>query len=351
MREQDRQCEGGAAVRRVSLLTEEIGIGREEALALLGQDPRGYLAEGRRAKVHIMAIGDVGLQLLLGLKLLGGDCIEEIGIYDLSEKQLAWVEIEAGQISYPFPEEGGQRLPEVKIVSEEALCDCDALVFCASRSVPAIGAAGDVRMMQLDANREIIRGLAEKLDRAAYQGLVCVVSDPVDPLCGALLAASNLAPHQIRGFGLGVMNARARYYAKKDPRFAVYLTEGRAFGPHGQDLVIANSIERYDDALSRALTELAVTANMKVRDLGYKPFLAPALSSGALSILLTLRGEWNYGSVYLGDGGRGAFLGVRSRLGAEGVEFEDPALPEALYERIKAAYLSLVRLGEGGGKA
>ena len=67
------------------------------------------------------------------------------------------------------------------------------------------------------------------------------------------------------------MHARACYYAKKNPRFAHYLTEGRAFGPHGADLVIADSLEDYDDALSRELTDLVVHANIAVRDLGYKP--------------------------------------------------------------------------------
>ena len=60
-----------------------------------------------------------------------------------------------------------------------------------------------------------------------------------------------LRPEQIQGYGLGVMNARAAYYAKKDSKYSDFLTQGRAFGPHGQDLVIANSILRYDDVLSK----------------------------------------------------------------------------------------------------
>ena len=69
----------------------------------------------------------------------------------------------------------------------------------------------------------------------------------------------------MRGFGLGVMHARALYFARKDARFTGYLTEGRAFGPHGEDLVLANSIEHYDDALSRELTEKVAHANLDMR--------------------------------------------------------------------------------------
>ena len=93
-----------------------------------------------------------------------------------------------------------------------------------------------------------------------------------------------LFSHQVRGFGLGVMQARAMYYAQKEPRFAAFLTEGRTYGPHGADLVVANSIEHYDDALSRELTERVVQANLEMRRLGFKPYVAPALSSGALSL-------------------------------------------------------------------
>ena len=163
----------------------------------------------------------------------------------------------------------------------------------------------------------------------------------MDPLARAALLSSNrderglydgmgLLPQQIQGYGLGVMNARAAYYARQEPRLSSFLTEGRAFGPHGSGLVIANSIARYDDALSRELTELALTANLKMRALGFKPYVAPALSSAALSVLLTLRGEWHYGSVCLGD----IFMGVKNRYTPAGLETEDLPLPDALFARL-----------------
>jgi len=199
-------------------------------------------------------------------------------------------------------------------------------------------------MAQLEANREIIAHYGALARKSDFQGLMAVVSDPVDPLCKAFLEASGFHPAQVQGYGLGVMNARAAYYAEKDARFACYLEEGRAFGPHGGDLVIANSVAAYDEELSRELSDLTVNANMQVRDLGYKPYIAPAISSAAVSILLTLRGEWHYGSLYLGDGKTGAFLGIKNRITAEGPVYEDLELPEALYARIKNAYDNLCNL-------
>ena len=292
-----------------------------------------------KKRVHLLAVGDVGGTLLTALKLLGGDCISAIGIRDLNENTVArWV-TEMGQIAWPW-DYGA--LPEVEAIPEDRLFDCDVFIFAATKAIPAVGSGvQDVRMAQFQANRALVELYARKAREVRFRGLFCVISDPVDPLARAALLASNrdengvydgmgLLPQQIQGYGLGVMNARAAYYAKQDPRFADFLTEGRAFGPHGTGLVIANSVEHYDDGLSRELTELALTANLKMRELGFKPYVAPALSSAALSVLLTLRGEWHYGSVCLGD----VFMGVKNRYTAAGLETEDLPLPDALFRRL-----------------
>ena len=294
-------------------------------------------------RVNILALGDVGATLLMGLKILGGGLIERIGIYDVNRDVMSRYEIEMNQIGWPF---GEKKLPEVICLDREDLFDCDMFVFCASKAVPPIGAAGDVRMMQLEANSRIVAEYGRMAGEKNFKGIFAVVSDPVDPLCKAALMASGLEPGQVRGYGLGVMNKRAEYYAHGDTRFESYLTEGRAFGPHGGDLVIADSIDNYDDEISRRLTELTVSANLKVRELGFKPYIAPALSSGAISLILTLQGEWNYSSVYLGKGAEGAFLGIRNRIDFNSgrVLVEDLPLPEKLYERIEKAYRNLCEI-------
>ena len=101
--------------------------------------------------------------------------------------------------------------------------------------------------------------------------------------------------------------------------------------PHGEDLVIANSIRNYDDALSRQLTEQAVRANLRMRELGFKPYIAPALSSGALSLLLCLRGRWHCSSTYLD----GVFMGARNRVLPTGTELERLPLPRQLQDRLQ----------------
>ena len=296
-------------------------------------------------RVHLLALGDVGSTLALGLRLLGGDVISTLGICDLRENVPQRWEFELNQIAAP----GDTRFPPVEIVPPERILDCDVFLFCASRFVPDTAVkSGDVRMAQYELNRPLVASYARMARERDFRGMFCVVSDPVDPLCRAALLESNrnadgkmdfhgLSTGQIRGFGLGVMDARARYCASRNPRFASYLTEGRAFGPHGEGLVIANSITHYNDALSRELTEKTKHANLDMRALGYKPYVAPALSSGTLSLLACLRGEWHYSSVYMD----GIYFGIRNRLTPQGIEVERLPLPDPLLMRLREAIASL----------
>ena len=294
---------------------------------------------GRR-RVNLLAVGDVGGTLLTALKLLGGDCIESIGICDLNQKAVSRWAAEMGQVSWPWDYDA---LPEVEPVAAEDLFRCDVFLFAATRGVPPVGGGvRDVRMAQFSANRPLVEQYARRARQAGFRGLFIVLSDPVDPLCKAAYLASNqgedgqwdglgLRAEQIQGFGLGVMNARAAYYAKQDPRFRSFLTDGRSYGPHGQGLVIANSLTHYDDGLSRELTDLVTTANLRIRELGFKPYVAPAISSGAMQLLLTLRRSWHCSSVALGD----VWFGVRNRLTAAGLEIETASLPAPLFDRLR----------------
>ena len=293
-----------------------------------------------KKRVHLLALGDVGSTLLTGLRLLGSDCIGSIGICDVRPGFAQRWAFEMNQIALPWDYDA---MPAVEIVEPSELFRCDVFLFCASRFVPDTAVkTGDVRMAQYELNRELVASYARQARDARFSGLFCVVSDPVDPLCRAALLESNrdergrmdyqgLTTRQVRGFGLGVMNARAAYYANQDSRFAAFLTEGRTFGPHGEGLVVADSIARYDDALSRELTEKTAHANLEMRALGIKPYVAPALSSGALSLLLLLRGAWHCSSVYLD----GIFMGCKNRLTDAGVEIEQLPLPPALLARIR----------------
>lgn len=330
-------------------------INNRELRAINQAHPRWQeLAQPQTGKppyaINLLACGDVGSTLLIGLKLLAGDTVSQIGIYDINPSLCKRWQFELNQISGP---QGGVNMPQVQIITKEQLFACDVFIFCATAGVPELKDKSDVRLAQYQRNAAIIKEYALLARKQKFTGLFAVVSDPVDLLCQTALWESNrnsqgkfdglgLFPEQIEGYGLGVMHARAKYYASQYPSLASYLNEGRAYGPHGNGLIIANSIANYDDVVSRQLTELAATANIKARELGFKPYVAPALSSGALAILATLRGQWHYSSTYLG----GVFMGARNRRCLAGLELETLPLPELLKQRIQATTETLISLNE-----
>lgn len=303
----------------------------------------------KKWKVNLIALGDVGSTLLMGLRLLGGDCIDEIGIYDRNENRLNRWEHEINQIRIPFNE---WALPKALPIDKEDLFDCDMFVFCASKGIPAVGSqVSDVRMAQFENNSKIIGEYSKMARDKKFKGIFAVVSDPVDLLCKVAFLESNkdeasqldfkgLNSEQIIGYGLGVMNGRACFYAEKSKETISYLEEGRVFGPHGEGLIVANSIKNYDEELSDYLTDKTINANKEVRSFGYKPFIAPALSSGTLSILATIRGDWFYGSTYMG----GVYMGSKCRLLNTGLEVEQLTLPNNLRNKLQLTYNKLVEI-------
>lgn len=300
----------------------------------------------KKWRVNVFALGDVGTTLLIGLRLLGKDI--EIGIYDRRpEKTKRW-EYELNQIRVPFKEE---TLPRVRPLYESDLFDCDMFVFCASKSIPPVGNENvDVRMVQFNDNRKIISNYGNLARQAEFKGIFAVVSDPVDLLCKSLYIDSNLdkdgnldfkglGSNQIIGYGLGVMNARACFYSERLEGLSHYISEGTVFGPHGKGLIVADSLENYNHEKSLLLTEKTLNANLEIRGFGYKPFVAPSLSSGALSILATISGDYFYGSSLMGQ----VYMGAKMKLGDCGIEIPTYNFNKQLEERLTETYKELRR--------
>ena len=301
----------------------------------------------RDFRVTVVGLGDVGGTLLIGLVLLGRE-IDEISIYDPNEALCARYEMEMNQI---LPSEKDY-LPRVRIVGKEALFDCDLLALTASRGVPGLDCApGDVRMAQWEANRTLITPYARQARETGFQGVFCQIADPVDRLAREVFLKSNLAsdgtpdftgllPEQVQGFGLGVMAARAAYFSRMEGRS---FDQGRVYGPHGEGLVAANHWgDEYDSAASVRLTGLTRDANLRVRELGFKPYLAPGLSSAAISLVKMLRGQEYYGSVPLG----GVYFGCRSRRTPQGPLLLREEIAPPLMSRLEDTYARL-REAEG----
>ncbi len=297
-------------------------------------------------RINVVGLGKVGGTLLTTLRLLGGEKIKTIGIFDTNEKAVSRWEQEANQI---IDGSNQRTLPPVKVIQPDVLFQADMVVFCISIGVPPPEKeVGDVRMMQLEANSGIINYYAQRARKTHFNGIFAVVSDPVDLLCQSAFLASNyneegkldgkgLSADQIKGFGLGVMHGRAAYYAEKDIKTQCYLQKGRVFGPHGEGLLVADNVEKYDQKNSSYLTKKVLQANIELRKMGFIPYIAPALSSGALSLLSLISGKWHYSAGLLG----GIFWGSRNRQTPVGLEWEQFNFSEELLLDLDKSYQQL----------
>lgn len=296
-----------------------------EPISLADVDAKDWYASRPSAsRLAIVGLGDVGGSLAQAICTLGSDSISELMLFDLDPNRQSRYVLELGQIYGPFT----TPIP-IAACSAEEIFDADVVVFTASKSVPPVGAAVmDMRMVQLEANAQLVRDLVAKGVARDFHGLYAIVSDPVDLLCqvarDALVALGQPegASIRVKGFGLGVMNARAHYYASA-LGCQEYAVSGRAYGPHGKDLVVINSLgDAFDPELSLRLREAVVTANLKVRDLGFKPYIAPAISSAAFSLKACLEGVWHYSTVPYGK----QYLGCLNAFTSQGPVME--ALPK-----------------------
>jgi hypothetical protein len=216
---------------------------------------------------------------------------------------------------------GGVALPRVQASTlPEMMRRCDAFLFAAATAVPPLGTQGDVRLSQFEPNREALRGNLAAAAEAGYTGLFLMVSDPVELMAMAAFYDSNesdgkfqgsgLAPERVAGLALGVMWGRALAQARAagaGPRVA---RSGVPYGPHSQDVLVFDDPAEPEPELSRAMTQAARHGNYRIRDLGYIPYLGPALSSVVLTLPALLAGHEILGSSFVD----GIYFGAPCRL-------------------------------------
>lgn len=299
-------------------------------------------SEPKKWNINIIGLGDVGGNLAAGLRLIAAEQISSIGIYDSVKDRIKRWHYEAGQTLSPSEK---IQFPKIISLEEADLFNCDMFVFCVSVGVPEVGKEPeDVRIAQFEGNAKILKHYAKLARKNCFKGLFIVMSDPVDLLCNVAYNFSNmdeegvmdfkgLAPEQVRGYGLGVMHGRAAYFAEEfgAPQ---YLKEGRCFGPHGEGVIVADSIKNYNENISDYLTVKTKNANLDVRSFGFKPYIAPAFSSGVLSFIETIKGNWHYSATSIG----GVFMGSLNRLQPSGVELETYEFPQNLYNKLTNTY-------------
>jgi hypothetical protein len=244
-------------------------------------------------RLCIAGLGDVGTTLAIVLASMPSAVsgIGTIKIFDINpEKRQRW-NYELSQINSPE-----NNLPDIEVATRDNLEECDVFVFAMSKRVPAPGKEkGDVRLQQFRDNSGILMEYVTPLAARHFKGIVAILSDPVELLARYAITqtAGSLNPMQFVGLGLGVMHARAMSFNGWSDRLWI-------FGMHGHLTGIIDSIETYSESRSAALAKKVTTINLKMRQEGIKPYVAPAVSSGVYSLICMLNERPFWGSIWTG---------------------------------------------------
>ncbi|HUK12895.1 MAG TPA: hypothetical protein VLW17_06300 [Thermoanaerobaculaceae bacterium] len=281
---------------------------------LAAPQPHGGLVVG------LAGLGRVGgaAATLLAAAPVRSSGIRELRIHDAdAANQQRWV-LELGSIAVWRDREPR---PAVRAARAEELFDgCDAFLFAPAAGVPPLGSEGDVRLVQFEPNRAILRPYLDAARAAGFTGLFLIVSDPVEGLAQAAFHDSNLdarggfdgrglAPERVAGLGLGVMWARALAEARRGGFAEVVAAHGAAFGPHSAEVLAFDDVRSPDAGRSARLTRAARECNLRVRELGYLPYVGPGVSSVALALPRLLAGRETPASVLTG----GIYFGMPAR--------------------------------------
>lgn len=181
-------------------------------------------------KVGIVGLGWVGTSV--ASSILHRGIVKELLLNDvrpgLAEGEA--MDLSHGSSFYPSA--------EVKAAPLEAFKDTDAVVIAAGRG----GAPGESRLALLADNAAIARSIASTL--VGYQGLIIVVSNPVDVFTRVVAEESGLPPSRVLGTGTLLDTARLKDVLgdalNVDPRSI----HGQVVGEHGDSEVVLWSSAR-----------------------------------------------------------------------------------------------------------
>jgi hypothetical protein len=281
------------------------------------------MAEPRRREAFVVGISGLGrVGGLAASALAAADTsrtrIDTLLLHDCDRANLERMRQELASVAswrseVPLPRIETAELPEM-------LRRCDAFLFAAARAVPPLGAPGDVRLPQFEPNHAALRETLDEATAADYTGLFFMISDPVELLAQASFHDSNapggaflghgLAPERVAGLALGIMWGRALAQAEAAGCGERVALRGVPYGPHSTDVLMFDDPADPDPELSAAMTQAARTGNYRVRDLGFIPFIGPALSSIALTLPALLSGREVLASSFVD----GVYFGAPCRL-------------------------------------
>lgn len=183
-----------------------------------------------RRRVGIIGTGWVGASV--AISTLQSGVVDELLLHDRKD---ALAEGEAMDLAH-----GAAFYPAaaVRAAPLEALLETNVLVVAAGRG----GTAGESRLDLLRDNAAIVRSIGAHLH--GFDGVVVVLTNPVDVLTQVMADASGLPPARVVGTGTMLDTARLRQLIGRELAIAPHSVHAHVVGEHGDSEVVLWSVAR-----------------------------------------------------------------------------------------------------------
>lgn len=178
----------------------------------------------QRTSIGIIGMGWVGTSV--AISVLQSGTANELVLNDIREglAEGEAMDLAHGSSFYPSA--------SVRSGSLEDMYATDALVIAAGKG----GTPGQTRLDLLRDNASILTELAEKM--RGYEGLVVIVTNPVDVLTYVFAKASGLPPSRVIGTGTMLDTARLRQVLGRELRLDPRSIHAQVIGEHGDSEVV-----------------------------------------------------------------------------------------------------------------
>jgi len=174
-------------------------------------------------KLGIIGMGSVGSSV--AISILHSGIANTLLLNDLKP---ARAEGEMMDLSHGAPFYPSAR---VEVADVTDMRDCHAIVICAGRG----GSASESRLALLRDNAQVMRGIGRTL--SGFDGIVVVVSNPVDILTWVVTEASGLPAARVIGTGTMLDTARLRHELGRELNLDARAIHAQVIGEHGDSEV------------------------------------------------------------------------------------------------------------------
>lgn len=178
-------------------------------------------------KVSIIGAGSVGATTAFSLAKTG--YIDELVIVDLDQDRAQGVALDILH--------GLSFTQDVKISSGDYDKTKDSNVIIVTIGVPE--KVGESRLVPLQKNADILKDIVPKITEASPNGILLLVSNPVDILAYFAQKISGWDPSRVIGLGTTLDSARLNYLLGRDLELAQTDVNGLVIGEHGDSQLVA----------------------------------------------------------------------------------------------------------------